>query len=193
MSGGKMNSYGSSPIRFRKDDIADVDARTEYFLLVPIFWEQPRPLAYVQEALDKLWKCQGFVTLDLLAPRLAGRKLLWMDAENSGSTSNMRRKSEVEVQPLSKRKLTYEEKGKGKMQWKDKKLHKANPRQNGGIIIREPSEHPSPVDNQKVMAQHHFERQSSSLIMGEEDEANSDQILGDILGLNVPGGGVKEL
>ncbi|CAN1124870.1 hypothetical protein LINPERHAP1_LOCUS19118 [Linum perenne] len=58
MSGGKMNSYGSSPIRFRKDDIADVDARTEYFLLVPIFWEQPRPLAYVQEALDKLWKCQ---------------------------------------------------------------------------------------------------------------------------------------
>ncbi|CAN1124869.1 hypothetical protein LINPERHAP2_LOCUS2593 [Linum perenne] len=185
MSGGKMNSYGSSPIRFRKDDIADVDARTEYFLLVPIFWEQPRPLAYVQEALDKLWKCQGHEHSD---KRIGAGK--WGGTLQS---SFLARKSEVEVQPLSKRKLTYEEKGKGKMQWKDKKLHKANPRQNGGIIIREPSEHPSPVDNQKVMAQHHFERQSSSLIMGEEDEANSDQILGDILGLNVPGGGVKEL
>ncbi|CAN1120254.1 hypothetical protein LINPERHAP2_LOCUS97 [Linum perenne] len=54
-----LNSSVSGLIRFHKEDIAKADDRTEYFLLVRIFWEQPKPLSYVQEALDKLWKCQG--------------------------------------------------------------------------------------------------------------------------------------
>ncbi|CAN1242851.1 hypothetical protein LINPERPRIM_LOCUS5473 [Linum perenne] len=86
MSGGKMNAYGSGLIRFRKEDIAKADDRTEYFLLVRIFWDQLKPFAYVQEALDKVWKCQevegfclkGFVTMDILAPRL-GREKAIMD------------------------------------------------------------------------------------------------------------------
>ncbi|CAN1135351.1 hypothetical protein LINPERPRIM_LOCUS15602 [Linum perenne] len=109
------------------------------------------------------------------------------------NTYNRSDNRKEEAQPPSKRKLSYEEKGKGKMQWKEKKLLKANPRQNRGIIIREPSDRHGPTDNQKGRPQHHIEHIPSPLIMGEEDEANSDRNLGDILGLTVPGGGVKEL
>ncbi|CAN1149197.1 hypothetical protein LINPERPRIM_LOCUS38504 [Linum perenne] len=33
--------------------------RNDYFLLVRVFWSPPRPLDYVQEVLDNIWKCQG--------------------------------------------------------------------------------------------------------------------------------------
>ncbi|CAN1752934.1 hypothetical protein LINPERHAP1_LOCUS4939, partial [Linum perenne] len=298
---GKMTKSGNGPIHFRKEDIAEVDDRTEYFLLVRIFWDHPKPLEYVQEALDKLWKCQalgyvrdvklysaevegfclkGFVTLDILAPRLGREKVImngcrefwvyfqyekvqaicfrcrlighvlkrcpnlelpldlearndWICVEESGeviddtfllkkseekrwakksrtklpqavlkasSTLILRghersdnrggagewrgnrqssllarstvktvhphktlssnkgstqshgrtvsnafhrldnRNTEAETQPPSKKRLTYEEKGKGKMHSKDKQKLMANPRTAGGITIREPSD-----------------------------------------------------
>ncbi|CAN1141149.1 hypothetical protein LINPERPRIM_LOCUS25305 [Linum perenne] len=58
------------------------------------------------------------------------------------------RNADVEVQTPSKRRFTYEEKGKGKMQLKDKQSFKNIPRQNRGLIIREPIDNPRTVDNQ---------------------------------------------
>ncbi|CAN1276069.1 Probable ribose-5-phosphate isomerase 3, chloroplastic [Linum perenne] len=347
--GGKMNPSGKGLIHFRKEDIAEADDRTEYFPLVRIFWYQPKPLEYVQEALDKLWKCQGtlrifdagfglyvfqfpllkkkqwvlahqpwsygisimnmrnfvapsheifedmqfmeitiklaripidcrtipfglimlqplgyvrdvklysakvegfclkgFVTLDILAPRLGREKAImdgsrefwvyfqyekvqaiyfrcglighvlkrcpnpelpldlearndWICVEESGeviddtfllkkseekrwakksktklpqavlkasSTLILRghersdhrdgagewrgnRNTDMESQPPSKRRLTYEEKGKGKMQMKDKLKFKANSRTAGGIVIREPSDNLRFMDKQR--------------------------------------------
>ncbi|CAN1335832.1 hypothetical protein LINPERPRIM_LOCUS36904 [Linum perenne] len=59
MAGSKQTLPAGGPIRFCKQDIIDAEDRTEYFLLVRIFWDQPRPLIFVQETLDNLWKCQG--------------------------------------------------------------------------------------------------------------------------------------
>ncbi|CAN1134786.1 Probable ribose-5-phosphate isomerase 3, chloroplastic [Linum perenne] len=238
--GGKMNPSGKGLIHFRKEDIAEADDRTEYFPLVRIFWYQPKPLEYVQEALDKLWKCQGTLRIfdagfglyvfqfpllkkkqwvlahqpwsygisimnmrNFVAPsheifedmqfmeitiKLARIPIdcrtipfglimlqplgyvrdvkLYSAKVEASSTLILRghersdhrdgagewrgnRNTDMESQPPSKRRLTYEEKGKGKMQMKDKLKFKANSRTAGGIVIREPSDNLRFMDKQR--------------------------------------------